>query len=107
VGARLRGVTWSKVAFMVGLLVALFVLVHVAQNGAKKVNKDDAIAIARTRIDFEPTGYRILFLRRGIPPRGYWVASFYISKAAGGYKRVTVVIVDAASGKVTEVQRTT
>ena len=92
---------------MVGLLVALFVLVHVAQNGAKKVNKEDAIAIARTRIDFEPTGYRILFLRRGIPPRGYWVASFYISKVAGGYKRVTVVIVDAASGKVTEVQRTT
>jgi hypothetical protein len=92
---------------MVGLLVALFVLVHFTQQGTKKISKDEAIAIARTRIDFEPTGHRILFLRRGIPPRGYWVTSFFIYKAAGGYKRVTVVIVDSASGKVTEVQRTT
>jgi hypothetical protein len=92
---------------MVALLVALFALVHFAQHGAKKVSKEDAVAIARTKIDFEPTGYQIRFLRRGIPPRGYWVASFYIRKASGGYKRVTVVIVDAASGNVTEVQRTT
>ena len=58
-------------------------LVHFAEHGGKKVGKDDAVAIARTRIDFKPTGYQIRFLRRGIPPRGYWVTSFYIRKASG------------------------
>ncbi len=91
---------------MVGVLIALFALVHVGR-GEKRIGKDEAVALARTRIDFEPTGYQIRFLRRGIPPRGYWVASFYVRKPIGGYKRVTVVVIDAVSGKVTEVQRTT
>jgi Peptidase propeptide and YPEB domain len=90
---------------MVGLLALGFALVHVADRGGRKISKDDAIAIARTRIDFEPTGYQIRFLRRGVPPRGYWITSFYIRKAAGGYRRVTVVVIDAASGRVTEVHR--
>ena len=84
---------------MVGRSVALFALVHFVEHGTKKMSKDEALAIARPRIDFEPTGYQIRFLRRGIPPRGYWVISFYIRKRAGGYARVTVVLVDAASGR--------
>ena len=92
---------------MVALLAVGFALVHVAERGGRKISKDDAIAISRARIDFEPTGHQIRFLRRGIPPRGYWVTSFYIQKPEGGYERVTVVLVDASSGKVTEVRRTT
>jgi peptidase YpeB-like protein len=93
---------------MAALLAAGFLLVHVADRGGRKLSKDDAIAIARAKVDFEPTGYQIRFLRRGVPPRGYWVSSFYIEKKqGGGYKRITVVVIDAASGKVTEVHRTT
>ena len=92
---------------MVGLLALGFVLVRVTDQGGRKVGKDEAIAIARPRIDFRPTGHQIRYIRRGIPSRGYWVVSFYIQKATGGYKRVTVVLVDAATGKVTEVRRTT
>jgi hypothetical protein len=92
---------------MVGLLVLGFALVHFAERGGRKISKEDAVAIGRTRVDFEPTGYQIRFLRRGIPPRGYWVDSFYIRNAAGGYKRVTVVVIDASSGTVTEVHRNT
>jgi hypothetical protein len=83
-------------------------LVKVAgQGGNSKISKEDALVVARQRIDFKPTGYQIRFIRRGIPSRGFWVASFYIRKSAGGYSRVTVVLVDAASGKVTEVRKTT
>jgi hypothetical protein len=92
---------------MVALLAVGFALVQFAERGGRKVSKEDAIAIARGKIDFEPTGYQIRFLRRGIPPRGYWVASLYIEKVTGGYERVTVVVVDASSGTVTEVHRTT
>jgi hypothetical protein len=91
---------------MVALLVAGFVLVRVAGHNGATVGKDDALSIARQRVDFEPTGYQIRFIRRGIPSRGFWVASFYIRKDTGGYSRITVVLVDAATGKVTEVRRT-
>jgi hypothetical protein len=100
-------VTWSRVAFMVGLVALGLVLVNVLGRGRPTVSKQKAIAIARPRIDFVPQDYQIRFVRRGIPPRGYWVASFYIRKQGGGYKRVTVVVVDATTGKVTEVRRTT
>ena len=93
---------------MVALLAIGFALVRVAgQGGNSKISKDEAVAIARQRIDFKPTGYQIRFIRRGIPSRGFWVASFYIRKSGGGYSRVTVVLVDAATGKVTEVRKTT
>jgi hypothetical protein len=92
---------------MVGLLALGFALVHVVDRTGAKVSQDDAVAIARTQVDFEPEDYQIRFLRRGIPSRGYWAVSFFIRKQPSGYKRVTVVLVDAASGKITEVRRTT
>jgi hypothetical protein len=33
--------------------------------------------------------------------------SFFIRRQSGGYKRVTVVLVDAQTGKVAEVRRST
>jgi Peptidase propeptide and YPEB domain len=92
---------------MIGLLALGFVLVHVVDRNGAKVSQDEAVAIARAQIDFKPEDYQIRFIRRGIPSRGYWVVSFFIRKQAGGYERVTVVLVDAASGRVTEVRRTT
>jgi hypothetical protein len=92
---------------MVALLVLGLVLVNVLHQGKSNVSKNDALSIARQRIDFTPTGYQIRFIRRGIPSRGVWVASFYIRKDTGGYSRVTVVLVDAASGRVTEVRKET
>lgn len=91
---------------MVGLIALGLVLVNVVGRGGPTISKQEAIAIARPRIDFKPQDYQIRFLRRGIPPRGFWVVSFYIRKQAGGYKRVTVVIVDASTGQITEVRRT-
>ena len=91
---------------MVGLLVAGLVLVNVANRGGPTVSKEEALEIARPRIDFKPNGYQIRFIRRGIPSHGFWVVSFYIRKAEGGYARVTVVLIDATSGRVTEVRRT-
>jgi hypothetical protein len=92
---------------MIALLGVGLVLVNVLGAGKTRVSKDDAVAIARQRVDFKPTGYQIRFIRRGIPSRGFWVASFYIRKNGGEYSRVTVVLVDATTGRVTEVRKTT
>jgi hypothetical protein len=89
------------------LIVVGLALVHFANPGGKNVSKEQAVAIARKHIDFKPTDYQIRYIRRGIPPHGYWVVSYYIQKPGQGYERVTVVLIDAASGKVTEVRRET
>jgi hypothetical protein len=91
---------------MVALLLIGLALVHFGVRGEKKISKEHALAIARPRVDFEPNGHQIRFLRRGIPPRGYWIVTYYIRNTVGAYKRVTTVFIDASSGEVTEVRRT-
>ena len=90
---------------MVGLLALGLILVDVAGRGKPRVSQQRAVAIARPHVDFTPQDHQIRFVRQGIPPRGYWVVSFYIRRPSGGYKRVTVVLVDAQTGHVTEVRR--
>jgi hypothetical protein len=91
---------------MAALLVVGLALVHFGTQSAKKIRKDEALAIARPHVDFEPNGHQIRFLQRGIPPRGFWIVTYYIRGALGSYQRVTTVFVDASSGEVTEVRRT-
>lgn len=91
---------------MAALLVAGLALAHVATQGDKKIGKEDALVIARPRVDFEPNGHQIRYLRRGIPPHGFWIVTYYIRDDLGSYKRVTTVFIDASNGKVTEVRRT-
>ena len=90
---------------MVALLALGLVLVNVLGRGTTHVSKAEALKIARPQIDFKPGGYQIRLLRRGIPPHAFWIVSFYIRKQGGGYRRGTLVLVDASSGKVAEVKR--
>jgi len=92
---------------MVGLLVVGIVLVRVLGGTRPHVSESRAVQIAKPKIDFVPQGHTIRYVRRGIPPHGFWIVSFWIHNSTGGYKRVTVVLVDASSGRVTEVRRST
>jgi hypothetical protein len=92
---------------MVGLLVIGLVLTRVLGKTRPHVSKTEAVQIARPKVDFAPQGHTIRLVRRGIPSRPYWVISFWIQKRTGGYKRVTVVLVDSNSGRVVEVRRVT
>ena len=90
---------------MVALLVLGLVLTRVLGRTNTRVSKEDAIAVARPKIDFKPQGHNIRLLRQGIPPRPFWVVSFWIRKSGGGYSRITVVLVDASNGRVAQVRR--
>lgn len=92
---------------MVALLALGLVLTRVLGRTNTKVSKDDAIAVARPNVDFKPQGYNIRLLRQGIPPRPVWAVSFWIRKAGGGYSRITLVLVDANSGRIIKVRRST
>ena len=66
---------------MVGLIALGLVLVNLLGTApARRSSKSEAVAIARPRIDFVPQDHQIRFIRRGIPPRGFWVVSFFIRK---------------------------
>jgi hypothetical protein len=99
-------VTWSRVAFMVALLALGLVLTRVLGRTNPKFSKQDAIAVARPNVEFKPQGYNIRLLRQGIPPRPVWAVSFWIRKAGGGSSKITLVLVDANSGRVMQVRRT-
>ena len=92
---------------MVALLALGLVLTRVLGRTTPKVSKTDAVAVARPNVDFKPQGYNIRLVRQGIPPRPVWAVSFWIRKAGGGYSRITLVLVDANSGQVMQVRRTT
>ena len=92
---------------MVALLALGLVLTRVLGRTTPKVSKADAVAVARPNVDFKPQGYNIRLVRQGIPPRPVWAVSFWIRKAAGGFSRITLVLVDANSGRVMQVRRTT
>jgi hypothetical protein len=89
---------------MVAILVVGLVLTRVTGRTKPHVTKTDAVAIARTKLDFKSDGYNIRLIRRGIPPRAYWIVSFWTRKASGGYGRITLVLVDSSSGRITEVR---
>ncbi len=90
---------------MVALLALGLVLTRVLGRTNTKVSKDDAIAVARPKVDFKPQGYNIRLVRQGIPPRPVWAVSFWIRKAGGGFSRITIVLVDANNGRVMQVRR--
>ena len=61
---------------------------------------------ARTQIDYPPDGHNVRFLRRGLTQHPYWAVSLWTRRPDGdGYERVTVVVVDARSGEVSEITR--
>ena len=103
-GERLRQVTWTRVAFMVALLAVALAFTHLPGRGQHDVSEERAIEIARPEVSFTPEGHNIRFLRRGIPPRGFWAVSFWIKDKTGHATDVTVVVVDAETGQIAEVR---
>ena len=61
---------------------------------------------ATTLVDFTPDGENVRFLRRGFSQRPLWAVSLW-QRGEGGvdFRRITVVVVDADTGDVTEVRR--
>ena len=90
---------------MVGLVVLALVLTRVLHHGGATVSEERAVEVARPYAGFTPEGHNIRLVRRGIPPRPFWAVSFWIKNDTGDPTRVTVVLVSADTGDVTEVKK--
>ena len=86
------------------LLVAFFVA-RACGSGELDVDEQEAIAIARRAIDFTPENVQVRLVRRGVRSRAFWAVSLSTRSAAGTFENVTVVVVDARTGRIDEVHR--
>jgi hypothetical protein len=88
---------------MVALIALGLFLTRFSGHGEQNVSQERAVEIARPQVDFTPEGHNIRFVRRGIPPRAFWAVSFWIKDRTGHPTEVTVVLVDASTGRIDEV----
>jgi hypothetical protein len=90
----------------IALLLVILLVSRTCAQARVSVSQEDAVATARGQVDFTPDGHNIRFVRRGVTQHPYWAVSLWTRQPDGtGLDRVTVVVVDARSGDVTEVDR--
>ena len=81
-------------------LVGAFLISRGCQRSYVRVTKDQAVAIGERQLDFKPQGHAVRMVLRGIPPKRYWGVSYWIRNQQGGYRKLTVLLIDANTGKV-------
>jgi hypothetical protein len=91
------------------MLVAVLVLAVVAAKSCAsrdtEVSSDEAVEIAREEIDYAPDRVMVRFTPRGVNSRPYWAVSLSTVDAAGNLELVTVVLVNARTGDVEQINR--
>jgi hypothetical protein len=89
-----------RIAILVAVLLVAFAATKSCARQQHKIGQDEAVAIARKEIDFEPDRYQIRYLPQGLPPVYYWGVNFQTLDANGTVTRVQVVLVNADTGEV-------
>jgi hypothetical protein len=96
----------SPIVVGIALLLVIALVSKTCAQARVSVTQEEAVATARGEIDFTPDGHNVRFLRRGVTQHPYWAVSLWTRLADDtGFERVTVVLVDARSGTVTEIDR--
>ena len=94
-----------RVAFIVGVLAVAFVAAQTCQKSQIRFNKDQAIAKAERQVGFTPERTQIRLLRQGLDSKPYWIVSLSTpGQRAGTFTNLTVVRIDANTGKVASVR---
>jgi hypothetical protein len=95
----------GKLAILLAVLLAAFVASRSCASSGAEIDKDRAIEIAQTRLDFKAECSQVRFIRRGIQGASYWAVSLWTLDRDGRFEKVTLVLVDARTGTVVEVTR--
>jgi hypothetical protein len=105
-----RGLRDRPLGRILILLVVLVLAFAVSRScGATEINvtQDEAVAIAKRQVDFEPTEVIVRFLKRGLNQREFWLVGLARQNSAGQREQATNVILSAETGEVTSVQPAT
>jgi hypothetical protein len=94
----------AKIAALVAILLVALLVARSCGSSQPAVSQEEAIAIAKRQVDFEPSGVQIRNVPRGLQGRRSWAVSLYTGTVARpGTCRV--VEIDARSGRVAFVRR--
>jgi hypothetical protein len=99
-----RWITPRRVAVGVLLVLTLFAA-YSCQRSQVRISQTRAIQTARRQVDFVPQQTQIRLLRQGLNSHPYWAISLSIPNGSGGYSQLTVVRVDANTGKVAAITK--
>ncbi len=101
--------TPGRVAILIGLFVLALIFAKSCQQSQIRIDEQEAIALAKQQVDFEPKETQIRLVRQGLNRKPFWFVS--LSDPIGsaidpeGFTRLVVVKIDANKGSVEEVAR--
>lgn len=98
-----RGFLRPRVLAFVGLLVLTVLAANSCQNSQVRFNQQQAIALARKQVDFEPTQTQVRLVRQGIQSRPIWAVSLSVPTGPDQFSRLAVVRIDANRGEVVSI----
>lgn len=101
----LRDRPLGRILILVVVLVAALLVARTCGATETELSKEDAIDIARDRVEYEPDLVQVRLLKRGLQSNEYWAVSLSGREADGSLGQVTVVVVDAKTGDVAEIRR--
>lgn len=104
-GRALRDRPLGRLLILVVVLVAALLVAKTCGATRTDVSQEQAIAIARDAVDFEPTTTMVRLVKRGLQSRPFWAVSLSVREASGALSHVTVVVIDAKSGEIAEIRR--
>jgi hypothetical protein len=101
-----RRPSWPQVAVIVALLLVAFFVARPCQQSQVRVTKQQAIAIAERRADFEPELTQIRLLRQGVPGEPFWFVVLSVPSGADEdtFSKIAQFRVNANTGEVEEVE---
>jgi hypothetical protein len=94
----------GRAAIVAVALLAIFLVARGCQREGTEISEDEAVAIAREAVDFEPDKVVVRFMRRGTSFAPHWAVSLSQETEGGELARVTVVVVNARTGDVVEIR---
>jgi hypothetical protein len=85
------------------MLLAVFLLAFIALKTCaardNEIDPDEAEAIAREQVDFEPEKVLVRGVQRGLDAHLYWAVSLSTENAAGIREDCATVLVDSETGE--------
>lgn len=89
------------VIVLVIALVGAFFVSRGCQRSQVRISKEQAVAVGERQLDFDPQGHSIRMVLRGVPPRRYWAVSYFVrGSGAERFRKLTVLLINANTGKV-------
>ena len=101
----LRDRPLGKALILVVVLVAALLVSRSCGATNAEVSQDEAIAIAKEHVDFTPNNAMVRLLKRGLQSKPFWAVSLSIKQPDATLENVTVVVVDANTGEVAEIRK--